>query len=607
MPQFTANAAATAVLAAAWLMLLADIGSAQSTAMPITFGNGLASFQICNAPTELLTYNLSAMAAFGVMSHFWTTGDTDTITVEYYIDGESTPSIAFQPALAAGQGFPAEMAQDPISTGGLFAAGATMGKAAPVGGWYLYHKIPFYSSVRIITRTSVPGQCVNAYMIVRGYEALQGTDLASGIRLPSGFQLPVGTRLQLQRLESEVFPPLWFVSVANVSFGYAGLMLQSTMAIQTVPAANNYIEGCWHLFNSGNTSFPGTIVGTGFEDFYDSAYWFGAASGYPNTGVPFQHPSSGLLHFSRGAAGQGGPNNTEQLSMYRLFEHEVFGFQDGGRLVWRVGDQTSKCGSNGTDSPIGTPSAVNLTSYSWIYTWPNGLPIAPLEPLPNSHMSYTCSGSQCVPVPDPSGQYWNADCDDACGNAPIPSPSPGPPAIVGCSDGQCDAFCDTGVHGCAVTWTGSMSLRTSPTGKPCGTGIGPCESPADACAPGWALCLSNFSAPGLSSNGFRDSIDADGCANGDPRRFVAAMSHANPAWSNLPPAPCPPSPQTVDNGCNADGWGAEPVCCGAGCSVPSCPNDLWMGGTRIHIGEGEGCGSIDGSSGFVDGVLCCKV
>ena len=86
--------------------------------------------------------------------------------------------------------------------------------------------------------------------------------------------------------------------------------------------------------------------------------------------------------------------------------------------------------------------------------------------------------------------------------------------------------------------------------------------------------------------------------------FVAGMSHARAAWSALPPRPCPPAPVAEDNGCAAGGWGAEPVCCGAECAVPSCPNSVWVGGTRIHADEGDGCGAL--LPGSVTGVLCCK-
>ena len=84
------------------------------------------------------------------------------------------------------------------------------------------------------------------------------------------------------------------------------------------------------------------------------------------------------------------------------------------------------------------------------------------------------------------------------------------------------------------------------------------------------------------------------------------MSHARAEWANLPPAPCPPAPVDDDNGCAPKGtWGGEPVCCGGACAVPSCPNSVWAGHTRIHVDEDSSCGAIAG--GVADGVLCCSL
>ena len=580
--------------------------------LPKTFGAGLPApfVPVCGTPTTILNHTLATDSSVGVLTHFWTTGDVDSnVLVEIFMDGEPEPSIAFEPSMACGQGFPGDMGTDPVSVGGLFAAGDKMGKAGAVGGWYFKYRIPFQRSVFVQIRQIVPppsGDCQHAYVILRGFEGDAGF---AGVTLPSGFTLPLAARLHLQSIDNATFPALSLVAVANVSSGYAALLLQSTMALSTRPAGNNYIEGCWHLLRTAGEGYPGLIVGTGFEDMYNSAYWFGAASGYPN-GILFQHADSGLLHFSR-------PSNTERLSAYRFFDSEVVGMVDGGRLMWRVGDEAGKCTSNGTVMIIGTPSAVHVKAYTWLYVWPNGGPITPLPPLIQlTHITYGCNAGTrtCELIANASGPFLFADCDGSCGRVPTPTPQPGPPAIVGCSDGECDAFCDvsSSVHGCAATWSGALSLRAAGSGVPCGNALGvPCAAPADACAPGWALCLSynasSKSGGDTNASAFRAGITAAACAAAteDPRVFVAAMSHARPEWSSLPPAPCPPAPIDDDNGCAASGsWGGEPVCCGAGCGVPSCPNALWMGGTRIHAREGEACGAL--TSDWADGVLCCR-
>ena len=58
---------------------------------------------------------------------------------------------------------------------------------------------------------------------------------------------------------------------------------------------------------------------------------------------------------------------------------------------------------------------------------------------------------------------------------------------------------------------------------------------------------------------------------------------------------------------NGSAWGSEPVCCGAKCSVPSCPNSVYNDGTRIVINMHTGsCGNFTGTKQSMDGVMCCK-
>eukprot|EP00929_Paragymnodinium_shiwhaense_P064837 TRINITY_DN32536_c0_g1_i1.p1 TRINITY_DN32536_c0_g1~~TRINITY_DN32536_c0_g1_i1.p1 ORF type:complete len:201 (+),score=8.22 TRINITY_DN32536_c0_g1_i1:32-604(+) len=127
-------------------------------------------------------------------------------------------------------------------------------------------------------------------------------------------------------------------------------------------------------------------MGTGTEDFFDSSYYWCALSG--NDACLYAHANSGLVHFSREW-----PNGTsvmhlqkpfpsgtiERFSAYRFFDQEVVGFQDGGALHWRVGDDEAKCtgcptGKDEHGQPckaaFGEPSPVAVRSYAWLYTWP---------------------------------------------------------------------------------------------------------------------------------------------------------------------------------------------------------------------------------------------
>jgi hypothetical protein len=93
----------------------------------------------------------------------WVTGEQhviDAVWVEYYIDGETTPSIAFQPAFMCGLAFPTA-----IPTTYLYNAGSACGKNAAVGGWYNTFPIPFAHSALVTIRNNAAG-CSNGYVCV---------------------------------------------------------------------------------------------------------------------------------------------------------------------------------------------------------------------------------------------------------------------------------------------------------------------------------------------------------------------------------------------------------------------------------------------------------
>jgi hypothetical protein len=184
-------------------------------------------------------------------------------------------------------------------------------------------------------------------------------------------------------------------------------------------------------------------------------------------------------------------------------------------------------------------------------------------------------------------------------DAPGYPPPPPPPAPSGCADGTCDAFCDNAAaQGCAAQLPEGVSMRAPATGRPCGGAV-PCAAPADACAAGWAPCLSDAVVPGLSLAGLRAALSAGACSAGDAGRYIAAMSHADCAK-----CPAAPLPGSADLGCQATGCGAEAVCCGAGCVLAGCKSSVYANATTIYDGQSHGCGSV--SPANQDGVLCCK-
>jgi hypothetical protein len=551
-------------------LLAALLLSALPATLSQTFGNGLAGVAICGAsrpPTVILNYTLPTSATHGVLHHFWSTGAPlliDRMWIEYYLDGEATPSIAFQPAFMCGLQFPQYVAHDYE-----FSAGGLCGKAAPVGGFSNTFQVPFYRSALVTARADPadgPG-CFGGYLSVRGSV---GLPLAVA---GSGRPLPFGTRLVLQRNAMALRQPLDFVQLAALPPGQSGEVFLTAWAVEAQPeggpaAGGGYIEGCWAFYRTAAEQYPGLVVGTGLEDYFDSGYYFGADSG-DASGVLFANALSGLTLFQRAAP-------YERLSAYRFHAQDPLVFVDGGQLTWQVGSQghgagLTKCGnpappgaekgldfgpwrrgSSGSSSLNASRalSAVNVTTYAWVYLYPGAYACV----NGSSSSSGSGSGGQCVPAGAGAagGRSARADCcavaPPAPPGPPTPTPVPGPPALVGCASGQCAAFCDVpGVRGCAAGgWgAGGLSLRAPPSGVPCGGALGPCAaSPADACAQGWALCLAGAAGDAGALARFRANISASACSgsgsgsSGAGVAFVAAMSHASAAFEALPPRPC---------------------------------------------------------------------
>jgi hypothetical protein len=580
-----------------------------------TFGNGIAGVPVCGssrAPQNIVNHTLSAGETHGVLHHFWVTGadvQVGRMWVDYFIDGEATPSISFQPAMMCGLAFPERLAASAAAPNKEYAAGALCGKTAPSGGWYNTFPVPFYESVLVQVRADEaldgPG-CFNGYVNVRGTVGLP-------LALPgSGVPLPAGARLWLQRNEMAARQPLEYVTVAQLAPGQAGMVFLTAFGVEAQPvggsgAGGGYIEGCWTFYRQHNEPFPGLVVGTGVEDYFDSAYYFGADSG-GHTGLPFSTPLNGLTLFERTADGY------ERLSAYRFHNADPLAMSDGGRLVWRVGAQgaagTTKCGNpipqagapttaaagaaagaaaaaavgaagaqrvfalgrpGGNSPPLGrTLSAINMTSYGWVYTW-DGTPPPPL------------------PTPAPV--------------APTPTPTPpAPTPDSGCADGSCDALCALqNVRGCTASWAGAVAMNASRSGGGIGAALAacgdalPCTVPADACADGWSICAADG-----DTAAFAAALSAAECAGATPSAkaaFVGATSHAGADHE------CTAG---RNHGCHGD-WGGEPICCGSGCVTPSCPDSIWPGKTIIHIGDGPGgvCSAMS-SGGAIKGVLCCR-
>ena len=161
-----------------------------------TFGNGLAGVPICGSshpPTVIINYTIPSGSTHGVLHHFWTTGTAqliDRIIIDYFLDGETSPSISFQPSMMCGLQFPGFIAHDYE-----YSAGGLCGKTAPVGGYSNVFPVPFYKHALVTARANPldgPEVCLGGYLSVRG-------TLNLPLVVPgSGRPLPFGSRLILQ-------------------------------------------------------------------------------------------------------------------------------------------------------------------------------------------------------------------------------------------------------------------------------------------------------------------------------------------------------------------------------------------------------------------------
>ena len=140
--------------------------------------------------------------------------------------------------------------------------------------------------------------------------------------------------------------------------GTAGLLFMSTLAVES--GNLNFLEGCYHAYTPHSAPYPGVVVSTGTEDYYDSAWYFNAGG--------FQLPVSGFTHKSTTSSGG------VSWSAYRFHEMDPMPFSDGFRFVWRNGDADDpvtglKCFTETGGRTVGNPTVSNVTAYAWMYTW----------------------------------------------------------------------------------------------------------------------------------------------------------------------------------------------------------------------------------------------
>jgi len=324
-----------------------------------TFGIGLKGY---NLRHDTLVYNHTATSGsnYSYLSHFWMTyasprGYTDNMTIgdlffDIYVDYESQPSISFNPAYAAGDFFiaPGPWPDSPQKDGSgdrePYTAGGKMGKGALQGGWYHHHKIPFHSNIAVKTRLTNATSTfqILSWVQIRGVEGMP-------IILAGGVQVPASARMYLQKVDSPMKKGDKAV-LAMVPNGVQALVYLVSWG-NTALHNTGYIEGQFHgIINNHPTKEDDIVLGTGVEDYFQSAFRFSADfENFPPQFYTFS--DCGLTYFNRTTIPG---DRIEKISAYKFHdEHDLLLLSEGGKIYWEVrGD------------------VIRMQSYVWMYTWP---------------------------------------------------------------------------------------------------------------------------------------------------------------------------------------------------------------------------------------------
>jgi hypothetical protein len=336
--------------------LFLTVGIAESQRQK-SFGSGRSQILLhSDAEFELLSYNVSARATSGAtITFFWITGDpisgdlpysgVDFALWRFYLDNEPVASIGpVQTSLAALVGF-----ADPTAPWD----NDYFGKNSLFGGWHFNLRVPFAKSVRVTLQMPPQFPVQRAFAMVRGVENLPV--------IVGGMQLPPTARLSVAVRQSVNLPVLAFHHLVSMPQNSSGLILGTGIQIESDDGGSlNSLEGCWHAFMPPSSPYPGLVLGTGAEDYPESAFYF-------NSG-PFRGPTSGLTTFQQGNA-----TAPSRISFYKLHHRDPVLFDDGILFAWRNGDVTDpstgeKC-TTIKGNLIGRPGVSNVTTIVYVYSW----------------------------------------------------------------------------------------------------------------------------------------------------------------------------------------------------------------------------------------------
>lgn len=266
----------------------------------------------------------------GTLTHMWFGGDWkgwgDT-RLRVYVDAEEKPGIDMGLFLGHGIGWGNDAA--PWGT-------SRLGKTGRPSGIYNTYKIPFGKGVKVTAQLSPEVRKPQVFWwTVRGL-----TDYPVQL---GGIQLPPSARLRLHRVERASFAPLQEVTILDTP----GRGLLYAVTFEAISTNFNYLEACLRAYPNG--AKDPIWISSGTEDYFLGTYYF-------NAGL-YHNPVAGLTHVDPDR-----PGSSFRFSAYRFHEDDPIPFQDGLRLVWRVGEELD-------GHRFGDPKKTTLTSYVWAYVW----------------------------------------------------------------------------------------------------------------------------------------------------------------------------------------------------------------------------------------------
>jgi len=279
-----------------------------------------------------------------VVTYFWLTGtynggqgdSASTMIFTVYIDGATTPTYTFTPNQLTGVGF-----DDTTAPWGS----DMMGRDSSLGGIFSHMKVPFFKSIRY--NVSLPASAPSSSILFWQIRITQNYPIIIG-----GVTLPPQARLVQYATFANNLTRLEFIDWVNTN--NTGLVYMHFFQGQST--SPNFMEGCYRAFYGGSDTQ--VLISTGFEDYYQSAYYFAAGT--------YREPGVGATVVKIGSP-------VTYIAGYKVHESDPLWFKAGGfRLTWRNGDTQSSAGLKCMDpngGVVGNPSSTLVTSMTWVYEW----------------------------------------------------------------------------------------------------------------------------------------------------------------------------------------------------------------------------------------------